>query len=138
MQRIARWRPGAPCGPSKRRLSGLVRSITFGFACSFWAIPSAAERLPLKFYTTTDGLPHNEINRIVRDSRGFLWFCTRDGLARFDGYTFTSYGMEHGLPSGDVTDLLEDNDGRYWVATAGGLVRFDPAGVPQDRVVANS
>ena len=43
------------------------------------------ERLPIKTYTTADGLAHNVVNRVVRDSRGFLWFCTREGLSRFDG-----------------------------------------------------
>ncbi len=40
-----------------------------------------AERLPIKTYTTADGLAHNAVNRIVRDSRGFLWFCTFEGLS---------------------------------------------------------
>lgn len=66
-----------------------------------------AERLPIKTYTTADGLARNLINRIVRDSRGFLWFCTADGLSRFDGYSFTTYGMERGLPHPTITDLLE-------------------------------
>jgi ligand-binding sensor domain-containing protein len=47
-----------------------------------------AERLPLKAYTVADGLAHNEINKIVRDSRGFLWFCTANGLSRFDERSF--------------------------------------------------
>lgn len=72
-----------------------------------FSIPAHAERLPLKTYTTADGLAHNEINKIVRDSRGFLWFCTADGLSRFDGYTFTNFGTEQGLPHANVTDLLE-------------------------------
>ena len=59
---------------------------------------AAAERLPLKAYTVADGLPNNVINKIVRDSRGFLWFCTSEGLSRFDGYTFTNYGVDQGLP----------------------------------------
>jgi streptogramin lyase len=54
--------------------------------------PGSAERLPVKIYTTADGLGHNSVNRIVRDSRGFLWFCTLEGLSRFDGYSFTTYG----------------------------------------------
>jgi ligand-binding sensor domain-containing protein/signal transduction histidine kinase len=84
------------------------------------------ERLPIKTYTTADGLAHNVVNRIVRDSRGFLWFCTREGLSRFDGYGFTNYGLEHGLPSAIINDLLETREGVYWVATAGGLCRFNP------------
>src|SRR3954470_8505030 len=94
-----------------------------------------AERLPLKTYTTADGLPHNEINRIVRDSRGFLWFCTGDGLSRFDGYGFTNFGTAQGLPHRTVNDLLETRDGRLWVATRGGVALFDPAGLPDRHVV---
>jgi hypothetical protein len=35
-----------------------------------------AERLPIRAYSTADGLPHNTVMRILRDSHGFLWFCT--------------------------------------------------------------
>lgn len=87
-----------------------------------------AERLPVKTYTTADGLGHNNVTRIVRDSRGFLWFCTFEGLSRFDGYTFTTYTVDDGLPSPVVNDLLETREGEYWVATGAGLCRFDPKG----------
>lgn len=76
-----------------------------------------AERLPIKTYTIADGLARDNVLRIVRDSKGFLWFCTAEGLSRFDGYRFTNYGVEHGLPSRLVNDLLETRDGHYWVAT---------------------
>jgi ligand-binding sensor domain-containing protein/two-component sensor histidine kinase len=89
-----------------------------------------AERLPIKAYTTGDGLAQNTVNRIVRDSRGFLWFCTEDGLSRYDGYTFTNYGVQQGLPSGGVRDLIETRGGEYWVATFSGLCRFNPRGRP--------
>jgi len=35
-----------------------------------------AERLPIKTYTTADGLSQDSVNRIVRDSRGFPWFSS--------------------------------------------------------------
>ena len=91
---------------------------------------SRAEQLPIKTYTTAEGLAHNVVNRVKRDSRGFLWFCTREGLSRFDGYSFTNYGIDQGLPSGIVHDLLETREGDYWVATAAGLCRFNPLGRP--------
>src|SRR5262249_21857877 len=101
----------------------------------FLALSIHGERLPIRTYTTDDGLAHNIINKIVRDSRGFLWFCTADGLSRFDGYTFTNYGTEQGLPQPIVNDLLETRGGDYWVATSGGLVRFNPKCVPASRVI---
>src|SRR5258705_1207207 len=94
-----------------------------------------AERLPIKTYTVADGLAHNAVNKIVRDSRGFLWFCTGEGLSRFDGYTFTNYGRDHGLPNPYVNDFLETSSGEFSVATNGGLVRFNPKGVPSTHPV---
>jgi signal transduction histidine kinase/ligand-binding sensor domain-containing protein len=96
---------------------------------------ASAQQLPLKTYTTADGLAHNGINRVVKDSRGFLWFCTGEGLSRFDGYTFTNYGVEQGLPHRTVTDFLETRAGEFWVATYGGLVRFNPQGTNTGRIV---
>src|SRR5260370_42656767 len=40
-----------------------------------------AEQLPIKVYSTADGLPSTQIRRIVRDSRGLMWFCTVDGCS---------------------------------------------------------
>ena len=100
---------------------------------SVW-LTAEAERLPLNAYTTADGLAHNVINKIVRDSRGFLWFCTSEGLSRFDGYSFTNYGTNEGLPHPIVRDILETRDRAYWVATYGGLCKFNPQGVPARRV----
>jgi ligand-binding sensor domain-containing protein/two-component sensor histidine kinase len=97
------------------------------------SIVADAERLPIKIYTTGDGLAHNAVHRIVRDSRGFLWFCTFEGLSRFDGYSFATYGVEHGLASPVANDLLETRSGQYWIATSAGLCRFNPRGIPQRR-----
>jgi signal transduction histidine kinase/ligand-binding sensor domain-containing protein len=82
-----------------------------------------AERLPSKVYTTADGLVHNSVHRIVSDSRGLLWFCTAEGLSRFDGYSFKNYGVTEGLPDPNVYDMLETRSGVYWVATGSGLCR---------------
>ncbi len=80
------------------------------------------------------GLAHNRVKRIVQDSRGFLWFCTADGLSRFDGAHFTNYRVEDGLPAPSINDLLETADGVYWVATnTVGVVRLDLVGDPRSR-----
>lgn len=89
-----------------------------------------AERLPIKNYTTADGLARDYVSRIVRDSKGFLWFCTNEGLSRFDGYRFINFGIDQGLPNRAVNDLIETRDGTYWVATNGGLCQFHPEAMP--------
>src|SRR6476619_7977222 len=110
------------------------RLAILAFLLITWALQSAhAERLPIKVYTTADGLPNNNINKIVHDSRGFLWFCTVEGLSLFDGHTFVNFGIDDGLPRANVTDILETRDGEYWVATTGGLCRFRPRKYAQEQ-----
>ena len=94
------------------------------FSCALWSI--RAEQLPIKIYTTADGLPRDRVYKIVPDPRGFLWFCTNDGVSRFDGYEFTHYGTANGLPHRIVNDLLITKAGDYWVATDNGVARFNP------------
>src|SRR5262245_51562568 len=101
------------------------RALQLGICCCV-ALTVAAENLPIRIYTPADGLAHARIKRIVRDSRGFLWLCTGDGLSRFDGYRFINYDAADGLPFSTANDLLETRDGVYWVATFGGVCRFDP------------
>ncbi|MPZ19388.1 MAG: hypothetical protein GEV06_15950 [Luteitalea sp.] len=87
---------------------------------------SAAERLPIRTYSTTDGLAADRVFRIVSDPEGFLWFCTANGLSRFDGERFTTYGPETGLPYHAINDLLITRGGRYLLASdGGGVIRFD-------------
>jgi ligand-binding sensor domain-containing protein/signal transduction histidine kinase len=114
-------------GRFRRTARATARSLMLLVVC---AGPLRAERLPLKAYTIADGLPHNTINCVVRDSRGFLWFCTAEGLSLFDGYRFTNYGVDAGLPHPYVTAILQARDGVYWVATYDGLCKFDPKGRP--------
>jgi ligand-binding sensor domain-containing protein/signal transduction histidine kinase len=92
------------------------------------AAPAWAEQLPVQVYTTADGLAHNHINCIRQDSRGFLWFCTDEGLTRFDGYRLTSYTTRDGLPHPWINDLIETRDGTLWIASDGGVSRFNPKG----------
>jgi ligand-binding sensor domain-containing protein/two-component sensor histidine kinase len=81
----------------------------------------SAEQLPIRLYTRADGLAHNAVRRIMRDSRGFLWLCAGDRLNRFDGYRFATYDVGAG-PS----DILEGSLGVYWVGTyPGGVYRLD-------------
>src|SRR5437016_2232071 len=115
------------------REMGLSIGVSLLLLCAF-AKFARPEQLPLKLYTTADGLARDSINRIVRDSRGLLWFATHEGLSRFDGYQFTNYTADQGLPQGSVNDILETRDGALWIGTRDGVVQFNPRGVAQSHV----
>src|SRR5215469_16531179 len=94
---------------------------------SIFPITTWAEQLPLRLYTTEDGLWSGFVNHIMRDSRGFLWFCTRDGLSRFDGYRFTNYRIGSGLSSQNFTYMFETRDGIFWIVLSDNHVyRYNP------------
>jgi ligand-binding sensor domain-containing protein len=81
---------------------------------------TVAEQLPVRVYTRAEGLAHNRIRCILRDSRGFLWFCTGNQLSRFDGYRFVTFDV-----GSEPTAIVEESAGIYWVATSGaGVCRF--------------
>jgi ligand-binding sensor domain-containing protein/signal transduction histidine kinase len=104
----------------------LVRAAAVGGGLLL-AVAARAERLPLRGYTTEDGLPHDRVGCVAQDARGYLWFCTAGGLALFDGYRFTTFGREHGLPGRAVHAFVETAPGEYWVGTEAGLCRLDAA-----------
>ena len=80
--------------------------------------------------TTNDGLSQGYVVDILQDRRGFMWFATRDGLNRYDGYNFVVYKHDPkdpgSLSSNFLQDLMEDDQGKLWVATNTGVNRFDP------------
>jgi len=89
---------------------------------------AVGSQLPVRVYSTADGLRNNSINRITTDSRGFLWFSTSDGASRFDGYQFLNLTVRDGLSHRRVNDVLETRDGAFWFATARGLCRLGKTG----------
>ena len=83
-----------------------------------WALSAAvlsAQPLQLRHYSTSNGLVHNHVNALYSDSRGFLWICTDEGLARFDGQRFKTYTRQNGIPHIHVNAILETHDGEYWI-----------------------
>ncbi len=102
------------------------------FLSVFLQAQTPVETYPFHFaYLSKDqGLPHNYCHTAHRARRGFLWFGTQDGLARFDGVHFKVYTLADdstGLSAPTVLDIDEDPNGYLWIATnGGGLNRFDP------------
>lgn len=77
-------------------------------------------------YTVDDGLPSSLVYRAFQDSKGFIWFCTDKGIARFDGYKFEKFTTKNGLPNNDVWQCAEDSEQRIWfLSYANAFFYFD-------------
>ncbi|WP_337873256.1 two-component regulator propeller domain-containing protein [Ignavibacterium sp.] len=97
----------------------------------------------LKSFSVSDGLSSDNVNWIIQDTQGFIWFATEDGLSRFDGYSFKVYqnkrGNKNSLSSNFIWNISLDRNGNLWIATdAGGLNKFDPVTEKFERFIHDS
>jgi signal transduction histidine kinase/CheY-like chemotaxis protein/ligand-binding sensor domain-containing protein len=100
--------------------------LIIAFANAF----SQIRNLKFEHISTDKGLSHSNIQGVVQDRQGFMWFATRDGLNKYDGYKFTVYknisNDSSSLSNDNLSEVLEGKDGNIWVATwGGGLNMFD-------------
>lgn len=49
----------------------------------------------VKWYTDSDGLPQNSVKQIFKDSYGFTWLLTQNGLVRYDGRNFKVFNSKN-------------------------------------------
>jgi signal transduction histidine kinase/ligand-binding sensor domain-containing protein/DNA-binding response OmpR family regulator len=88
--------------------------------------PTFSQKPTLKFehLGINNGLSQNNVLCVLQDHKGFMWFGTRDGLNKYDGYRFTVYKNDskdpNSISNNFVTDMLEDSNGNIWIATWGG------------------
>ncbi len=68
----------------------------------------------------------NGVRSILEDSQGNFWFGGQDeGVARFDGASFTYFTEDDGLSDNQVRSIREDQDGLIWFESGRGLSSFD-------------
>ena len=101
-----------------------------GLSSSYRTAASQGRVTRFQRLTVEDGLSENAVPAIVQDEQGYMWFGTREGLDRYDGYDFTIYASDPADPTtlsnSFITTLYVDRDGTLWIGTFhGGLNRFD-------------
>lgn len=96
-----------------------------------------AQTIPLRHFTDEDGLISNVIYSFCRDSHGYLWFASDNGICRFNGIEFKNFTTTEGLPDNEVFNLTEDLEGRLWLCSFNGTMCyykddkfFTPANTP--------
>ena len=77
-------------------------------------------------FTTRDGMTNNFVWQVVTDSEGSVWLYTNQGLDRYIGGSFVSYGVDDGLLGleGAVNAGIQTSDGTLWFGSGLGLLRY--------------
>lgn len=108
-------------------MKGLLKNIIFLFL-SLLVFDVCASELFFNQLRVKDGLSDDKATAIVRDTEGFVWIATQDGLNRFDGKSIVTYFFDKNdstsLPSNVISALCLDNDGDLWVGTRDGGLSF--------------
>ncbi|RFZ84414.1 hybrid sensor histidine kinase/response regulator [Mucilaginibacter terrenus] len=78
----------------------------------------------------SSGLSHNQVNSILKDSKGFMWFGTVSGLNRYDGYKFRTFkhiqGDSTSLNDDFIESISEGPNNTLWIGTRTGYNIYDP------------
>ncbi|MDJ0835977.1 MAG: ATP-binding protein [Acidobacteriota bacterium] len=104
----------------------LIRGVLLVATClpAFVGVTAQDKDLRFSRLSVDEGLSQGIVYRVLQDHKGFIWFCTQDGLNRYDGYSFRVYRNipedPESLSESYVYTIFEDSKKRLWVGTSGG------------------
>ena len=98
---------------------------------AFFQTNASSQPYYFRHYQVENGLSNNTVYFIRQDTKGFMWFATKDGLNRFDGIQFKVFRVhttedEKHLRTDYIYCILPANDGFLWVGAQRGLYLFNP------------
>lgn len=112
----------------------ILKKIQYGLVLALMIILSetsvhAQSQQPTFVPVESESLSGNFVRCIFKDSRGFMWFGTMNGLIRYDGtdtYTYEyTEGDNKSIPNNRINAIVEDASHNLWIGTAHGLVQYD-------------
>ena len=108
----------------------ILRCLTMIMLALGPALPVAAQQhYYFRHYQVEDGLSNNTVISILQDRDGFMWFGTKEGLNRFDGYQIKVFNLdddyERSLTKDLIYSLYTDEHGTMWVGAQKGLYRYE-------------
>lgn len=109
----------------------LINFSIAALVCLSMFSSSYAQSITFSHLTVEDGLSNNDVNTLIQDKTGFMWFGTEDGLNRYDGYKFKVFRNDpsdsNSISDNTIWALLEDSQGYLWVGTKNGILNmFNP------------
>lgn len=113
------------------KYSKILLLICFGILPVRGVVQAQSSDYIRSYLTVKEGLSQNEVTAIGEDNDGFMWFGTRGGLNRYDGYDFKIFKPERQSDNSILNPSIEclyfDSSGKAWVGTkSGGISIYDP------------
>jgi ligand-binding sensor domain-containing protein/signal transduction histidine kinase/AraC-like DNA-binding protein len=113
----------------ERHCLSVLVALFFSFRLSGSGI-EYVDNFYFRRFGVENGLPQNTVNRIYQDKSGFIWFGTKDGLSRYDGYRFRTFRFdkENPLSIGNnfIRSFYQDINENLWVGTDVGVYIYNP------------
>ncbi len=107
-----------------------MRLFFLSFFLSLLSITGNGRPYYFRHYRNETGLSNNSVMACIQDRRGFIWFGTKEGLNRFDGFHFKIFfnnpSVSNCLVNNLITSLCEDGDGWIWIGTSKGICYYMP------------
>ena len=98
---------------------------------------AALQNIEFSSLNNRDGLSNSQVNAILKDKTGYVWFGTQSGLNRFDGFRMKTFlysaTNQTSLANNYVDELQEDNEGKIWVHSSVGYCVYAPTTEQFDR-----
>lgn len=107
-----------------------MRTLFFYIAIVIFQVSFAQDYSNLLFETisSNNGLISDEVRTVDQDEQGFLWFGTKEGISRYDGYelkTFKENPVLGKLYGVDISIIERDNNGNVFIGTPSGLQAYN-------------
>ena len=103
--------------------------VLFLFIACFICRNALAQQMLFRNYSVLNGLTSNTVWCIGQDNKGYMWFGTKNGISRFDGYQFKAYQFNkknpESLGNNFVLAITQVDDKTFWIATQGGVYILD-------------
>lgn len=89
--------------------------------------PAGLAKIADGYIKALDGIAitKNYVNKIFQDSKGDYWFCTDDGLFKYNGLNLKHFSEKDGFAQKRVRNIIEDAAHNYWLATSSGVYKYN-------------
>ena len=107
----------------------ILRKLIFILLAVITPCSASAIDQVFKILDARQGLTSSQVNCILKDSRGFMWFGTPAGLYRYDGYIYKHFQCDSqdgsSLPDSYI-ESIQEMDGDLWIKTPADYCIYHP------------